>query len=85
MSPSEPIRRQKPVKTGKGRYRRISALLAAVVAASLVAVNIGAERLEKKYGWRTDLSFNSISTHSAVTKDTLDNLQHPVQRPVPQG
>ena len=71
--------KQKPVKTGKGRYRRISALLAAVVAASLVAVNIGAERLEKKYGWRTDLSFNSISTHSAVTKDTLDNLQHPVQ------
>ena len=71
-------KKKKQVKTGRGRYGRVSALLLAVLAASLAALNIGAEALEKKYGWRADLSFNSISTHSAVTKDTLEKLQHPV-------
>ena len=77
-----PLRRgrgeEKPLKTGKGRYGRVSALLLAVLTASMAAMNIGAESLEKRFGWRADLSFNSISTHSAVTKDTLEHLQHPV-------
>ena len=67
------------VKTGRGRYGRISALLMAAVAVSLIALDICADRLETAYGWRGDYSFNAISTHSAVTKDTLEHLEHPVQ------
>ncbi len=66
------------VKTGKGRSRRFSALLLILLAASLIAMNIAAEQLEKRYGWWRDLSFNNISTHSEITKDTLENLAHPV-------
>ena len=66
------------IKTGKGRYGRISALLLILLALSLIALNIGAEQLEKKYGWRVDLSFNTISTHSEITRDTLEHLTRPV-------
>ena len=66
------------ISTGKGRYGRISALLTALLAASLIALNIGAAQLEKRYGLRMDFSFNSISTTSGVTKDTLAKLAHPV-------
>lgn len=55
-----------------------SAALMILLAASLAAVNIAAGQLEKKNGWRADFSFNRISTHSAVTKDTLEHLAHPV-------
>ena len=60
------------------RYGRFSVLLAILLTASLVAINYGAERLERRKGWRADLSFNSISTHSELTKDTLEHLEHPV-------
>ena len=60
------------------KARSISAAVLAVLSASLIALNIGAERLEKTYGWRADYSFNSISTHSEITKDTLEHLEHPV-------
>ena len=70
--------KRRRIKTGTGSYSRVSALLALMAAVILTAVNIGAEQLEKRFGWRADYSFNSISTHSAVTKDTLENLQHPV-------
>ena len=67
-------------RAGSGRRRtgRISALLAVLLAGSLLALDIIADRLETKYGWRRDYSFNAISTHSAVTKDTLEHLTHPV-------
>ena len=71
-------REEKQARAGRKRTRRFSAAVAVAVAVSLIAVNIGAEQLEKRNGWRADFSFNSISTHSAVTKDTLENLQHPV-------
>ena len=70
---------KKEIRTGRRRTRRFSAVLLVTLAVSLAAVNIGAEQLEKQNGWRVDLSFNSISTHSAVTKDTLEHLEHPVQ------
>ena len=60
------------------QIRAFSVLLLAVLSASLAALNIGAEQAEKKNGWRADYSFNSISTHSQVTKDTLEHLEHPV-------
>ena len=66
-------------KQGGGiRFRKYSTVMLAVLAAGIIAMNIGAGQLEKKYGWRKDCSFNSISTHSAITQDTLDNLKHPV-------
>ena len=69
---------RKTVKTGKRRYARYSALLMVLLAAALAALNIAAEQLEKKNGWRLDYSFNSISTHSEITRDTLEHLEHPV-------
>ena len=69
-------------KPGEGRTKRDPAgwpaILMILLAASIAALNIGAERLEKRYGWRRDFSFNSISTHSEVTRDTLEHLEHPV-------
>ena len=66
-------------KQGGGiRFRKYSTVMLAVLSAGIIAMNIGAGQLEKKYGWRKDCSFNSISTHSAITQDTLDNLKHPV-------
>ena len=70
-------RKAGPVRTGK-THGRWPAVLMILLAASAVALNIGAERLEKRYGLRRDYSFNSISTHSEVTRDTLEHLEHPV-------
>ena len=61
------------------RHRpRFAALLAVILSAALVALNIGTDQMEKRFGWRADFSFNSISTHSEVTRDTLEHLEHPV-------
>ncbi len=62
----------------KGDLSGWPAILMILLAASIAALNIGAEKLEKRYGWRRDFSFNSISTHSEVTRDTLEHLEHPV-------
>ena len=64
-------------REGKG-IRSFPGLLLILLAASLTVLNIGAEQLEKRFGWRRDYSFNSISTHSEVTRDTLEHLEHPV-------
>ena len=58
--------------------KRAGALLLVLLAAALAVLNVAAEQLEKRQGWRVDLSFNSISTHTEITKDTLDHLEHPV-------
>ena len=65
--------------TGKWKYGSVSVLLLVMLIVSLTALNIGAEILEKKNGWRRDLSFNSIATHSRATADLLEDLSHPVQ------
>ena len=71
--------RRKAGTAGTGKaHGGWAAVLMILLAASIVALNIGAERLEKRYGWRRDYSFNSISTHSEVTRDTLEHLEHPV-------
>jgi len=62
----------------KRKEKWFSGAMMILLAASLIALNIAADSLEKKYGWRMDFSFNSISTHSAVTKDTLEKLKTPV-------
>lgn len=62
------------------RERRfsVSALLLPMVLIILTAVNIGAETLEKKNGWRRDYSFNAIATKSAETDQILAELKSPV-------
>ena len=61
------------------RHRpRFAALLAVILSAALVALNIATDQMEKRFGWRADFSFNSISTHSEITRDTLEHLEHPV-------
>ena len=65
-------------KLERFRLRPLAMLLLVLLSAALIAMNIAVTRLEKRGGWRVDYSFNSIATHSEVTRDTLDHLEHPV-------
>ncbi|MBQ3279115.1 MAG: Gldg family protein [Clostridia bacterium] len=60
------------------RKLNVSTLLLPMVLVILIALNIGAETLEKKNGWRRDYSFNAIATKSAETDRILAELKHPV-------
>ena len=62
----------------KFRYGSLSTALLCVAIAALVALNGLFTTLEKKYGWRVDYSFNSITSHSEVTEEVLSGLQMPV-------
>ena len=66
-------------KTGKLKYGSLSALMLAMVLVALIALNAGVYALEKKKGWRIDLSFNGIASQSAETAEVLKQLQDPVQ------
>ncbi len=66
-------------KTGKLKYGSLSALMLAMVLIALIALNAGVYALEKKKGWRIDLSFNGIASQSAETAQVLKQLQDPVQ------
>lgn len=62
----------------KFRYGSLSTALLCVAIALLVAVNGLFTALEKKYGWRVDYSFNSITSYSEATEEVLAELQLPV-------
>jgi len=62
----------------KFRYGSLSTALLCVAIAVLVALNGLFTSLEKKYGWRVDYSFNSITSHSATTEEVLSALDTPV-------
>ena len=64
--------------SGRLRYAGVSTLILAMLMAALIAVNIGVTAWEKKQGWRVDWSFNSLTTHSAATKELLAQLDKPV-------
>ena len=66
-------------KTGKWKYGSVSALMLAMVLAALTALNAGVYALEKKQGWRIDLSFNGIVSQSQETREVLERLQEPVE------
>lgn len=66
-------------KTGKLKYGSVSALMIVMILAALIALNAGVYALEKKQGWRIDLSFNGIVSQSRETKEVLKQLQDPVQ------
>ena len=62
----------------KFRYGSLSTALLCIAIALLVALNSLFTTLEKKYGWRVDYSFNSITSHSETTEAVLADLQLPV-------
>lgn len=62
----------------KIRYGSLSALMLALILIGLIALNAGAQLLEKKKGWRIDLSFNAISSQSPETVQILQDLKTPV-------
>jgi len=59
----------------KFRYGSLSTALLCVAIAVLVALNGLFTSLEKKYGWRVDYSFNSITSHSATTEEVLSAMR----------
>ena len=69
----------KKYHTGKLKYGSVSALMIVMVLAALIALNAGVYALEKKKGWRIDLSFNGIVSQSKETGEVLKSLQDPVE------
>ncbi len=65
----------KPAATG--RRKALAGMLILLILA-LAGLNIGLTAMEKKYGWRQDYSFNSITTQSETTKKVLESLSDPV-------
>ena len=70
---------EKKHKTGKLKYGSVSALMLAMVLIALIALNAGVYALEKKKGWRIDLSFNGSVSRSRETTEVLNRLEDPVQ------
>lgn len=62
----------------KFRYGSLSTALLCAAIALLVALNSLFTTLEKKYGWRVDYSFNSVTSHSETTEAVLAELKLPV-------
>lgn len=60
------------------RYGSLSTALLCIGLALLVALNGLFTALEKRYGWRVDYSFNSITSHSETTEEVLSELNLPV-------
>ena len=65
----------KPAAPGR---RKVLAGMLILLILVLAGLNIGLTAMEKKYGWRQDFSFNSITTQSETTKKILDSLSDPV-------
>lgn len=63
------------LRSPKFRYGSLSTALLCVAIALLVAFNSLFTALEKKYGWRVDYSFNSITSHSETTETLLAELE----------
>ena len=66
-------------KRGKLKYGSVSALMVALVLAGLIVLNVGASVLERKMGWRIDLSFNAIASQSPETAEILKGIDTPVK------
>ncbi len=68
-----------PVKSGKLKYGSVSALMLVFVLTGLIVLNVGATLLERKKGWRIDLSFNAIASQSPETAEILKGIDTPVK------
>lgn len=60
------------------KYGGISTLMLCLILFLLVALNIAAEVLERKNGWRVDYSFNTAMTTGEQTEKILKDIPYPV-------
>ncbi len=60
------------------RYGTAAAILLAVTLWVLLGVNLLVTRMEEKHGWRTDMSWNSLTSYGEDTGKVLDSLTVPV-------
>ena len=60
------------------RYGSVSALMTALILAGMTVLNVGAQALERRKGWKIDLSFNSITSQSPETEKVLAQADSPV-------
>lgn len=60
------------------RYGTAAAVLLAAALGVLLALNVLVTRLEEKNGWRTDMSWNALTTYGEDTRKVLDELTVPV-------
>lgn len=66
-------------RTGRRlRYGAAATVLLVSALAVLLILNILMTRLEDKHGWRTDMSWNSLTSYGADTQKVLDSLTVPV-------
>ena len=71
-------RERRTGRSGRWKLRGWSTGMLALTTAVLTAANISVTTLEKRNGWRIDLSFNSITTQSETTRKILEELPYPV-------
>lgn len=62
----------------KVKYGSVSALMLAMILAGAAVLNIGAQRLERRQGWKIDLSFNSITSQGPETEKVLAQVDSQV-------
>ncbi len=72
------MKKQLFLKHPKWRFGGYAALITAAVITVMALLNVGFGQLETKYGWRTDFSFNDLTTQSETTKGVLKSLPYPV-------
>ena len=72
------MKKQVFLRHPKWRYGGYAVLITAAVIAVMALVNVGIGQLEERYGWRTDFSFNNLTTQSETTRNVLKSLPFPV-------
>ena len=70
---------EKKARGRKLKYGSVSALMLVLILAALIILNIGAQMLEKKKGWKIDFSFNAITSQSPETVGILKSIKYPVK------
>ena len=71
--------KMKPGRSGKLKYGSVSTIMLVLILTGLIVLNVCAQMLERKKGWRIDLSFNAIASQSPETVEILNNLDTPVK------
>ena len=71
-------RKAKPVQRTQMRAGALSLALLLVITLALMTLCAMADHLEKKNGWRRDMSFNELTTQSETTLQVISELKYPV-------
>ena len=65
-------------KAGRRKLRRLNTGMLILLIAAVTALNFCVTSLEKRNGWRTDYSFNGITTQSEATRRLVEDLDKDV-------